>query len=388
MKMKKTAAIICAALLLATVFCNVSFASAADDERFSDLANWQKDLDADTPITEVNIPGTHDSAMFGIGSAPWDGFGFAHNQDLTFEEQLNIGVRYIDGRFCYEKEGNADETENIFCCHGGYIPEMDDEDISLKTLLAELNKFLDAHPTEFIFFPYKCESEEDMKSGQLNSLLTSIFDGLVQKNGERYMMAYPGDAVPTVEQAKGHIIFTINSNSGIFSDYCAIANTYSSGTDEKVKELSEVFDINNVRKLSKQPRRYSYFNEGKPKSERTPRLIHTSCYQAPFRTPARTSADIHEWILGKVNKLDGVEPPEFHAGYYYGIVLFDYVREDECRLIVNLNKTADESVSKDAPTTATILGDSENLLAMIIVSALPVAAVLAVVIIKKKKHKN
>ena len=379
--------------LIAALNCSALSATASPmpaKERFSDLANWQGDLDPDTPITEVNTPGTHDSAMFGIGSGIFEGFGFAHNQDLTFEQQLNIGVRYIDGRFCYEDEENADETENIFCCHGGYIPEMDDKDISLKDLLRELNKFLDKHPTEYIFLPYKCESEEDMKSGELNALLTSIFTGLVEGNRERYMMAYPGNTVPTVEEAKGHIIFTINNNSGIFCDSNCIANTYSSGTDEKVKELSVAFE--NVRELSKNQRTYSYNWETMEKSERVPRLIHTSCYQAPFRTPARTSADIHEWILGKVEKLDGVEPPTFRAGYYYGIVLFDYVKEDECRLIVDLNKT-DSSlplVNGTVPATATIIGDSENWIGMIIVAVVFVALVaLAIVLpLQRKRTRN
>ena len=388
-------AFVCIAISLILMLNCFAFSVTAAEDKFTDLANWQGDLDGDTPITAVNMPGTHDSAMFGIGSGIFEGFGFAHNQDLTFAQQLDIGVRYIDGRFCYEDEKNADEMENIFCCHGGFIPEMNGKDISLKDMLNELNKFLDKHPTEFIFLPYKCESEEDMKSGELNALLTSIFNGLVNENSSRYMMARPGNSVPTVEKAKGHIIFTINSNSGIFSDYVAIANNYSNGTDEKVKELSDVFDINNVRKISKESRKYPNNYEGKSKPERSPRLIHTSCYQAPFRTPARTSADIHDWILGKVSTLDDVAAPTFYNGYYYGIVLFDYVKEDECRLIINLNKTDDtatasENGGKSVPATATVLGDSENIIAISVIAAVIVAIIVitVILIIKKKRKQN
>lgn len=347
---RKAAFIICLIISIVTLLQGASFSLAADagkteEEKFRDLANWQGDLDPDTPITEVNTPGTHDSAMFGIGSALWDGAGFAHNQDKTFAEQLSIGVRYIDGRFCYVNKKNADETENIFCCHGGFIPEMNDKDISLKDLLGELNKFLDEHPTEYIFLPYKCESEKDMTAINLNQLLTQIFWQLSQDNDERYMIAYAGDRVPTVEEAKGHIIFSINSNSGIFSDHVSIANTYSDGTDKKVKELSSAFDINNVRKLSKEPKKFSLNSGKEPESDRVPRLIHTSCYQAPFRTPAWTSKDIREWLFGRVDKLDDVAPPTFYEGYYYGIVLFDYVKADECRLIVSLNRKTGKRVN-------------------------------------------
>ena len=393
--LKKLSAVICIAISLVIMIGCFTLPASANGGNFSSLADWQGDLDEDTPITEINIPGTHDSAMFGIGSGIFDGVGFAHNQDLTFEQQLNIGVRYIDGRFCYEDEKNPDETENIFCCHGGYIPEMNNKDISLKDMLNELNKFLDKHPTEFIFLPYKCESEEDMKSAELNALLTSIFYDYVNSKSERYMMALPGGRVPTVKEAQGHIIFTINSNSGIFCDYCTLANTYSKGTDEKVKELSRVFDINNVRPLTKESRRYSRNSDKGPECDRSPRLIHTSCYQAPFRTPARTSADIYKWILGKVEKLDGVAHPTFHKGYYYGIVLFDYVKEDECRLIINLNNAkstvpADSNTDESAvPATATALGDSEIVIAVLI-AAVVLAAIITVlvVIIIKNKHKK
>ena len=396
MILKKLSAAVCIVISLIIMFSCFTLPAMAEDGKFSSLADWQGDLDGDTPITEVNIPGTHDSAMFGIGSGIFEGAGFAHNQDLTFAQQLDIGVRYIDGRFCYVSKGNRDQTENIFCCHGGYIPEMNGKDISLKDMLNELNMFLDKHPTEFIFLPYKCESEEDMESDLLNSLLDSIFYEYANENSERYMIARQGDKVPTVNEAKGHIIFTINNNSGIFSSYCSIANNYSNGTDEKVKELSEVFDIKNVRPLSKEPRTYSYKNEDKPKSERSPRLIHTSCYQAPFRTPARTSADIYKWILGKVDKLDGVTHPTFYKGYYYGIVLFDYVKEDECRLIVNLNNAKD-TIATDSntdenivPATATVLGDSENTIAVAVIAVVfaAIIASLVVVTVKKKRKQN
>lgn len=398
MTYKKLAALLCVSLSFLMALSCLTLPALADDSAFSSLSDWQGDLDPDTPITEVNIPGTHDSAMFGIGSGLFEGAGFAHNQDKTFAEQLAMGVRYIDGRFCYLDKKNRDEKENIFCCHGGYIPEMNGKDITLGDLLRELNTFLDDHPTEFIFLPYKCESEEDMSSGNLNNLLSQIFYELAEDRPERYMIAHQGDSVPTVWEAQGHIILTINSNSGIFCDVCCIANTYSSGTDEKVKELAEVFAIENVRPLTKDHRTFTYKSSTASKSERSPRLIHTSCYQAPFRTPARTSADIYKWITGKVEKLDGVAHPTFYKGYYYGIVLFDYVKEDECRLIIELNNPTDPSDpgtgsgtgEGDVPATGTVLGDSENMIGMVVITVVFAAIIASAVVlgVRKKRRRN
>ena len=391
---KKLSTVGCIVLSLVLILGCFITPAKAEATPFSSLSDWMGDLDLDTPITEINIPGTHDTAMFGIGSGIFEGAGFAHNQDLTFAEQLAIGVRFFDGRFCYVKEGNKDETENIFCCHGGFIPEMNDKDISLKDMLNEMNKFLDAHPTEFIFLSYKCESEEDMDSMQLNNLLSKIFYDLAETNFERYMIARPGDPVPTLNRAKGHIVASINSNNGIFSDYCSIANSWSSGTDVKVKELSEVFS--DVRPLEKSPRNFTAKSDNLAKRGRAPRVIHTSCYQAPFRTPARTSADIFQWILGKVDSLDGVTHPTFHQGYYYGIILFDYVKEEECRLIIGLNNPqGTESYEPELgepplPPTASILGDAENTISICIIAVVLAAAVTFVVVtvIRKRRKPN
>ena len=210
----------------------------------------------------------------------------------------------------------------------------------------------------------------------------------------RRQHARPGGKVPTVSEAQGHIIVTINSNSGIFSDYTTLANTYSSGTDKKVKELSRVFDKKNVHAISKTPRTYPYRSEDKPEAERSPRLIHTSCYQAPFRTPARTSADIYKWILGETDKLDGVAHPTFYKGYYYGIVLFDYVKEKECRLIIDLNDTGEmnaadsDTDNSSVPATATVLGDSENAIAIAVIAVVFAAIIVSLVVIIKKKSKK
>lgn len=57
-------------------------------------ANWMSGLCSDLPITAINMPGTHDSATKYVRFKP-----ICNTQNLTIEEQLQIGVRYLDMRF-------------------------------------------------------------------------------------------------------------------------------------------------------------------------------------------------------------------------------------------------------------------------------------------------
>ena len=58
------------------------------------VKNWMSHIPNDKLISEISIPGTHDSAARfedGIGS-------FIRCQDLTLTEQLNRGIRFFDIR--------------------------------------------------------------------------------------------------------------------------------------------------------------------------------------------------------------------------------------------------------------------------------------------------
>ena len=55
---------------------------------------WMSKIDGETPITAINIPGTHDSATEYVS------FAFvSRTQALSIAEQLEAGVRYFDMRF-------------------------------------------------------------------------------------------------------------------------------------------------------------------------------------------------------------------------------------------------------------------------------------------------
>lgn len=65
-------------------------------------ANWMSGLCSDLPITAINMPGTHDSATKYVRFKP-----ICNTQNLTIEEQLQIGVRYLDMRFELKRRQKA-----------------------------------------------------------------------------------------------------------------------------------------------------------------------------------------------------------------------------------------------------------------------------------------
>lgn len=81
-------------------------------------ANWMSGISDDTYLSDISIPGTHDS-----GSRIVDSYAstWAKCQNLTITEQLNIGVRYLDMRLAYDTacKGNIRVVHsNVDCWNG------------------------------------------------------------------------------------------------------------------------------------------------------------------------------------------------------------------------------------------------------------------------------
>ena len=130
-----------------------------------DLANWMSELPAlsTLPLTQIPIPGTHDSGSYGITpSSPWaltgkDQFGFltelpgflqdlivkpiaagwGKTQSKTIYEQFADGIRYVDLRLTNEPDGQ------IYLEHGLRSVLFDD-------VVADIAAFSTEHPQEVL----------------------------------------------------------------------------------------------------------------------------------------------------------------------------------------------------------------------------------------------
>ncbi len=94
--------------------------------------DWMQHLPDDTLISDVSIPGTHDTMALHGGIIP-------QTQVLDVKSQLEMGIRYLDGRFTL-KNGE------LWGYHG-IIPQH----VSFEQFFEAVTQFLDEHPSEVLF---------------------------------------------------------------------------------------------------------------------------------------------------------------------------------------------------------------------------------------------
>ncbi len=109
--------------------------------------NWLKDVSDLTPIKDVNIPGTHDSvALYSIAGVA------GQCQSLSLDNQLNIGVRFLDIRLQLVRN-------ELIAVHG-----IVDQKITFTSIVNTCESFLKTNPSEFIFMSVKEEEKSKNSS--------------------------------------------------------------------------------------------------------------------------------------------------------------------------------------------------------------------------------
>lgn len=97
-----------------------------------DVENWMNLLNDTTAISDISIPGSHNSCTFNTSSS------FSKCQTYNLEKQLNMGVRYLDLRFTLKKG-------KLIMYHG-----WDNLHISFESCLNTVKDFLEKHSSEII----------------------------------------------------------------------------------------------------------------------------------------------------------------------------------------------------------------------------------------------
>lgn len=136
--------------------------------------NWITPLDDGIYVSQLSIPGTHDSGawqMTGlVGSA-------GKTQDYTIAKQLEMGIRAFDLRPTCPNAGNASAGRNprLPIYHG--IVDCSDinafqegEEVSLVTAFEDFNAYLNKNPDEFIIAIVRWENEGDPHVDYINPL--------------------------------------------------------------------------------------------------------------------------------------------------------------------------------------------------------------------------
>lgn len=117
-------------------------------------AEWMKGVADSTSLRNLAMPGSHDTmALYSIGDLA------GACQTLSLTDQLNVGVRFLDIRL---KLAN----DNLRAVHG-----IVDQRTNFQNIVNDVDKFLTAHPSEFLLVSIK---EESASSGSSKSFDEAI----------------------------------------------------------------------------------------------------------------------------------------------------------------------------------------------------------------------
>ncbi|WP_310609051.1 phosphatidylinositol-specific phospholipase C domain-containing protein [Limnohabitans sp.] len=117
----------------------------------TDRSGWMSKIPDGTYISNMTIPGTHDSGM-GIYDWNWAMADVVKTQTLQLDAQLYAGIRFLDIRL------QLDNTYGLVVSHGGYKAGVTGDEV-----MRFVKDFLQAHPSEAIIMRVKKElSSDDM----------------------------------------------------------------------------------------------------------------------------------------------------------------------------------------------------------------------------------
>ncbi len=179
-------------LLAALVLTVLPLTETVEKTVLPGAEDWMAALPEDRLLSELVIPGTHDSATRYVQLA-W----VTRCQDLGIREQLETGFRYLDIRLGVSGNGDGLQLMHGFTrCKTGPAPW--NASLTLDGVLADCYAFLKEHPAETVLFAAKYE-HGDAPVAELQRRLGAH----IQKDPEMWLLT---DSMPTLGQARGKLV--------------------------------------------------------------------------------------------------------------------------------------------------------------------------------------
>lgn len=161
--------------------------------------NWMGGLDGATRLSQLSIPGTHDS---GARYENWPGTAIC--QTATIAEQLNMGVRVLDLR--------CRHINDAFAIHHGSVYQ----NLSFEEVLSQVYAFLDSNSTECVIVSVK----EEYTARKNTRSFEATFDWYVSLNPSKWWL---GTTVPNLNSVRGKTVllrrFNASSAKGLDATY-------------------------------------------------------------------------------------------------------------------------------------------------------------------------
>lgn len=291
------------------------------------MNDWMKNIPGDTLISEINIPGTHDSATRFCEFSH-----FARCQELSVLEQLSIGVRFLDLRV--EKTG--DRLRLVHDAAKCFKTASDKAFLMLEDVLSECRMFLKANPSETIILSIKCDHGEPSEV-----TFDTLFDNYL--DGDFW---YTENRIPTLEEVRGKAVFfnrfCVDNENEAYNDFNTGLNL--SGWPDQGKYIGKTHLVSVMVRRDETEGTPVYIQDwyklspGKKWANAVfPTLEECPCDEGVFISFLSCANILHSPKKCSKHMLKKFLKADLYSGEKYGWLIFDFPTEKACRKVVLTN---------------------------------------------------
>lgn len=292
------------------------------------MNEWMKNIPDNIRISDINIPGTHDSCSKNIRLSY-----FSKCHDSSIPEQLNMGIRYLDIRL--EKvDGKLKTVHGIVDC---YTPSGNREKLLFDRVLEDCTAFLKKNPSEAVMLSIK---RDDGVSSE------ETFDTFFENYAEQNHIWYRENRIPELGEVRGKIVLlnrcSADANNDIYTDMNVGINL-SSWPDQSKLTDSAFSTVSIPRRNKKSTEKY-YLQD---MYKLSPSKKWSNAILPLLEAPPEGDGIIFNFFSAN----DSVHSPRICAKYIfkrfndydliplrkYGWLIFDFPTENLCRKVVLTN---------------------------------------------------
>lgn len=305
------------ALLMCMMVCVFAGLAATPAEAADVRAvNWMSAVPDSTKLSNMSIPGTHDSCTQNV-----DMRYIFQCQDASIATQLKYGYRYLDMRLVLEKRSGQETLvlkHNIARCKVSDSPFS--RTLTLADVLKDVYTFLDEHPSETVIMCMKAENSKD----DVAAVQKALYEMIDQASEHWYLK----NEIPTLGAVRGRIVLAtrFDDKLPVGFERCGLYFGWADQGDRTVLTDPTADSVINGRETLCVQDRYNYDVGDKITAIRT--CLDSSraaddTFFLNFTSTSGSGAVGHPKEYAKDINLD-LYAYEWEAGKAYGIVIVDF----------------------------------------------------------------
>lgn len=291
------------------------------------LSEWQKKIKDDALISQLSLPGTHNSA------ACYQALPSVQCQGASITDQLNHGVRFFDFRVSRPIVKFLSSADELQVIHGKF-PVKIPMNLNLADALDEIYSFAKSHPSEVPIVSIKQEGSDTWEGDDFPNL---IWKKYIQPHENQW---YLEDKIPRLGDARGKVMLFRRfgvKDDGLRSKFGFEASwwKYNTPNDDRGKftvqdwcEINEPKDLSQkVTYVNEQLDRAVKFNTTEDATKQdNAKLFVNFCSGSNFFNPQCWPQGVSEAVAKDINGM----------GIGCGIVILDYAESSDWKIVRQL----------------------------------------------------